>query len=184
MSKTTEVSLPEIYLLQTKLTLCTQQQLLNMIVVAIQRQNKQLVLSGNVYSFNLAYENKWLRDFLNQADVVRLDGAGLRLGAKILGISAPPRMTWADFAWDLAQLCVENDFSLYFLGGKPGVAERAAAKLQTKYPTLRLAGCHHGYFDKTAGGTENETVITAVNDARPDILLIEDLGCLFRKNGS
>lgn len=161
-----------IHLLGTRLSLCSREKLLYTLKEAVIQDNQFLVLSGNVHSFNLAYENQWLRDFFNQADIVRLDGAGLRLGAKMLGISSPPRMTWADFAWDLAQLCAENEFSIYFLGGKPGVAEKAAVRLQTKYPTLKLAGCQHGYFDKTMSGAENEAVITAVNNAHPDILLI------------
>lgn len=159
-------------ILGVELSLCNREALLRMIVSAVQGSDRIQVLSGNVHSFNLAYENPWLRDFFNQADIVRLDGAGLRLGAKILGVDTPPRMTWADFAWELAALCETHDFSLFLLGARPGVAEKAAQKLLARHPRLRFAGIRDGYFDKGKGSPENTAVIRQINAAQPDILVI------------
>jgi len=131
-----------------------------------------IVLSGNVYSFNLAYEQAWLRDFFNQADIVRLDGAGVRLGAWILGYQTSSRMTWADFAWDLAKFAALRDFTFFFLGARPGVADKAAANLKARFPDLRILGTHHGYFDKTPGSAENEAVIDQINAVKPNILIV------------
>jgi N-acetylglucosaminyldiphosphoundecaprenol N-acetyl-beta-D-mannosaminyltransferase len=44
--------------------------------------------------------------------------------------------------------------------------------LQTKYPTLKIAGCHDGYFDKTNGGEASEAVVQSVNNAAPQILIV------------
>ena len=159
-------------LLGTQVTILNLPQLLTELASRIRQRRKTLVLSGNVHSFNLAYENPWLRDFFNQADIVRLDGAGLRLGAKILGVDTPPRMTWADFAWELAALCETHDFSLFFLGARPGVAEKAAQKLLACHPRLRFAGIRDGYFDKGKGSPENTAVIHQINAAQPDILVV------------
>lgn len=159
-------------LLGTQVTILNRSQLLMELASRIRERRKSLVLSGNVHSFNLAYENPWLRHFFNQADIVRLDGAGLRLGAKILGVDTPPRMTWADFAWELAALCEIHDFSLFFLGARPGVAEKAAQELLTRHPRLRFAGIRDGYFDKKKGSPENTAVIRQINAAQPDILVI------------
>ncbi len=71
------------------------QQLLATIKTAVETNQKALVLSGNILSFNLAYEQEWLKALFNQADVIRIDGAGLRLGARLLGYQLPERMTWA-----------------------------------------------------------------------------------------
>lgn len=148
------------------------QQLLATIKTAVETNQRALVLSGNILSFNLAYEQEWLKALFNQADVIRIDGAGLRLGARLLGYQLPERMTWADFAWDLANLCSEQDFSLYLLGGRPGLAEKAGAQLQTRYPSLLIAGIHHGYFNKTSGHPENEAILQQINMVKPDMLII------------
>ena len=150
----------------------SRQQVLDLIKARVETDQRALVLSGNILSFNLSYEQQWLRDMFNQADVIRIDGAGLRLGGRLLGYQLSERMTWADFAWDLAQLCSEQDFSLYLLGGRPGLAEKAASKLQSRYPSLSIVGACHGYFTKTPGHFENETVIQEINATKPDVLIV------------
>jgi N-acetylglucosaminyldiphosphoundecaprenol N-acetyl-beta-D-mannosaminyltransferase len=36
----------------------------------------------------------------------------------------------------------------YFLGAKPGIVEQMLERFALKYPDLKIAGFHHGYFDK------------------------------------
>jgi N-acetylglucosaminyldiphosphoundecaprenol N-acetyl-beta-D-mannosaminyltransferase len=164
--------LPSTKLLGVKLTLCDKSELLGSIENWIRDGERAIVLSGNVHAFNLAYGHPWLRQFMNRADVVRLDGAGLRLGARILGASTPPRMTWADFAWDLAGFVESRGFACFFLGARPGVAEKAAARLKERFPGISIVGTHHGYFDRSPGSPENEALIGQINAARPDILIV------------
>ena len=155
-----------------QLSTCDQPELLDAIQQGIVKKKKMIVLSGNVHSFNLAYRQLWLRSFFNQADVVRLDGAGVRLGACILGHQTPSRMTWADFAWDLAEFAAPRGFTFFFLGARPGVADKAAANLKARFPDLRIVGTHYGYFDKTPGCAENEVVIEQINAVKPNILIV------------
>jgi len=155
-----------------QLSTCDQPELLDAIQQGIIKRKKMTVLSGNVYSFNLAYRQLWLRSFFNQADVVRLDGAGVRLGAWILGHRTPSRMTWADFAWQLAEFAEPRGFTFFFLGARPGVADKAAANLKVRFPDLRIVGTHHGYFNKSPGSAENEAVIEQINAVKPNILIV------------
>jgi N-acetylglucosaminyldiphosphoundecaprenol N-acetyl-beta-D-mannosaminyltransferase len=127
-----------------------------------------LVLNVNAHCLNLCYEDPKLRDFLNGAEVVFCDGAGVMLAARILGRRIPGRITYADWAWQLAGFAEARNFSLYFLGARPGVAQAAARRLKQRYPGLNMAGVHHGYFDRS----ENEVVVQKINAAAPDILLV------------
>lgn len=148
------------------------EQLLNFVYSSIEEDKKVLVGSGNVYSCNLAYESLWLRQFYKSIDVVRLDGSGVRLGAKFLGYDLPNRITWADFAWDLAAFCSKYRYALFFLGARPGTAERAAERLKDKYPELCIAGIHHGYFNKDPRSPENESIIKEINTSDSQILIV------------
>ncbi len=161
-----------IKVLGIKVSLCTKQQLLSFISGSIWNEEKAVVLSGNVHSMNLAYKNRWLKDLFNNSDVVRLDGIGVRLGAKILGYSTPKRMTWADFAWDLAKLAEDNRFSIFLLGGQEGVAAQAAEKLLIKHPFVKIIGNHHGYFNKNKDNPETLDVLDQINNKKPNILII------------
>jgi N-acetylglucosaminyldiphosphoundecaprenol N-acetyl-beta-D-mannosaminyltransferase len=131
-----------------------------------------LALNVNAYCLNLCYEDPRLRDFVNGADVVFCDGAGVMLAARILGRRIPERITYADWVWRLAAFAAAQGFSLYFLGARPGVAQEAARRLKERYPGLEIVGVRHGYFDHSAGSQENEAVVQELNAAAPDILLV------------
>lgn len=94
----------------------------------------------------------------------------MRLAAKALSTEIPHRMTGADWVWDLASLCEEQDHSVYLLGCEPGVAAQAGRRLLRAHPRLRIVGTHHGYFELGSG--HDERVIEHINACKPDILLV------------
>jgi N-acetylglucosaminyldiphosphoundecaprenol N-acetyl-beta-D-mannosaminyltransferase len=142
------------------------------IVACVRNRAHALVLNVNVQCLNLCYEQPPLRTFMNSADIVFCDGFGVRLAARLLGHRLPPRITYADWIWELAAFSAAENLSLYFLGARPDVAARAATVLQARFPDLTIAGVQHGYFDLTPGSRENDAVVAAINEVTPDILLI------------
>ncbi|MFL6009223.1 MAG: UDP-phosphate galactose phosphotransferase, partial [Rubrobacteraceae bacterium] len=48
----------------------------------VRRRRHALVLNANAHCLNLCYEDSKLRDFLNGAEVVFCDGAGVMLAAR------------------------------------------------------------------------------------------------------
>ncbi|HJQ30278.1 MAG TPA: WecB/TagA/CpsF family glycosyltransferase, partial [Rubrobacter sp.] len=151
-----------------------------MSVEELQEETKRLAKSGegglilnvNAHCLNLCYDDPALRKFFNSADVVFCDGAGVMLAARLLGRRIPARITYADWTWRLAAFAEAEGLSLFLLGARPGVAEEAARRLKARHPALDIRGVRHGYFDHAAGSPENETVLTEIKVARPDILLV------------
>lgn len=131
-----------------------------------------LIAHVNLMGINLAYEQEWLRQFYNNADLVFCDGMGVIMGARWLGYDIPERYTLADWMWPLAEMAAAQNLSLFLLGNPPGVAQRAAERVQERNPALHIAGTQHGFFDKTPGGIENEAVVVKINAANANILLV------------
>ena len=52
----------------------------------------------------------------------------------------PERVTGSELIFDLARRAAELGWRIYFLGGRPGVAERCARRLVSLYPGLQIAG--------------------------------------------
>jgi N-acetylglucosaminyldiphosphoundecaprenol N-acetyl-beta-D-mannosaminyltransferase len=96
------------------------------------------------------------------------DGMSVVLAARALGYRIPERVPLTYVIQDLAANWAEHSFSVYFLGGKPGVAERAAAKLAASYPGFVVAGTQHGYFAKEETGE----VLRRIAVSRAQILLV------------
>lgn len=137
---------------------------------SVSRRMKSLVLNVNIHCIVLALRESWLKDFLNQAQVVYCDGDGVRWGIRMLGHIPPPKVGFTRWIWDLADFCGNENYSLFLLGGAPGVAEQAAQRLKARAPNLRIAGTHHGYFKKS--GEETEKVIELINQSRADVLIV------------
>ena len=135
-------------------------------------QRPATVLNVNAHALNLVRRDGNLRQALGEADVVFADGFGVVLAARLAGERLPGRVTYADWSWDLARLAEAEGLSVFLLGGRPGVAERAAGRLTTACPKLRVAGMHHGYFDRRSGSQENHEVLERIRRAAPDLLLV------------
>ena len=70
---------------------------------------------------------------VRNADLVLADGIGIIYGAKLLGTPLKGRVTGIGFAQGLMGEMAQNGKSLFLLGAKPGVAEKAADKLRAAY---------------------------------------------------
>lgn len=114
----------------------------------------------------LARKQPKLMEALNQADLVVPDGIGVIYAAKILGKPMPARVPGIELAAGLLKRMAQSGETVYLLGAKPGVAERAAEKLCEQYPGLRIAGTGDGYF------REDEPVIERINSCRPRLLFV------------
>jgi N-acetylglucosaminyldiphosphoundecaprenol N-acetyl-beta-D-mannosaminyltransferase len=147
-------------------------QMLEKIESAIDSGERLLIAHVNITCLNMAFELAWLRQFLNNTDLVYCDGMGVMLGARALGHTLPERLTLADWMPKLAGLAEARCFSIYLLGNPPGVAERAAVNLRAAFPNLIIAGAQHGYFEKQPHNPENEAVISEINRQQPNILLV------------
>lgn len=158
-------------LLGIRIHLITEVRLNEYITQVIYAKLRALILNVNVHCYNAVYSNSWLRDFLNHSDITFCDGSGVLLGAKLFGYQIPERITYADWMWNLADLAEQHGFTFFFLGAKPGVAEKAAEKLLTRFPQLKIT-IQHGYFDKTSDSEENKKVVAHINAAKPNILVV------------
>ena len=138
----------------------------------IQARKKAVVSNVNIQALNLVYNDQRLKNFFNNSDIVFCDGFGVQLGARLLGFSPPERNTPPDWIGQLFQVCVSQQYKVFFLGSKLGVAEKAANLSMAKYPGLNIVGIHHGYFDKTQNSAENNGVIAKINSMSPDVLIV------------
>jgi N-acetylglucosaminyldiphosphoundecaprenol N-acetyl-beta-D-mannosaminyltransferase len=138
----------------------------------IDTNQKAIIANVNVHAMNLSYNLPWFRSFLSDAKYVFCDGYGVVLGARLLGYSIPERVTYADWIWQLAYAAETNGWTIFFLGAKDGVAEKASKALMEIFPDLKIVGCHHGYFEKRPDSSENATVIEQINSKHPNILIV------------
>lgn len=135
---------------------------------ALEKQTK--VFTPNAEMLAAASKDASLLRLLKQAELPLPDGIGVFLAARLLGLSPVERTNGIDFAERLLKSAAKKEMSVFLLGASPGIAERAARKLQTKFEGLCVAGTHHGYFEKR--GEENNTVLEKINRSGAEILFV------------
>lgn len=165
------LSVPFIRLMGVSINALTVMELHEVIKQCIIRRRKAIVANVNIHAMNIAFEKKWFLDFINSSQLVFCDGYGVQVAARIMGLRLPEKITYADWFPVFCEFCAANGFSVYFLGGEPGVAELARERLTEKIPTLIISGCRHGYYYKERDSKENRDVIADINRCAPDVLL-------------
>lgn len=160
----------DIQILGNKVTDLTTRELIAEVDAIIRNRKCEVILNTNVHGIHLSEQLPWLKEFRNQTRITHCDGAGVALGARILGHNLGPRVCINDFIWDLASYCSTHGRSVFLLGAHPDVIARAAEQLRAREPAIQVAGYHHGYFQKQ--GPESDRVVETINAARPNILLV------------
>ncbi len=107
--------------------------------------------------------NPSLMAAVNGADLVLADGVGVLWAAKRFGSPLPERVAGVDFASELLR---RMHGSVYILGGRPGVAEKAGENIAAAHPNITIAGCMDGFFD------DELALIAELGEKRPDLLLV------------
>ncbi|MDR7856565.1 WecB/TagA/CpsF family glycosyltransferase [Tissierella sp.] len=123
-----------------------------------------------------AKDNSNLRELINKGDLVTADGIGLIYASKIKGKPICERVTGYDLSIRLLEIANENNYKIYFLGGKDGVAKSAAERVKNTYPNIEIAGYHHGYFKGSHTGDDDSQdeikIVEDINSSNPDIIFV------------
>lgn len=115
-----------------------------------------------------AYENDEFKSVLNSADMCTPDGIGVVFASKMLRSPVPERVAGFDLACGLLECISKTGESVFLFGAKPGVAALAAKKLEEKYPGLKIAGTHDGYFKDE----DEENILKQINDSGASLLFV------------
>jgi len=96
------------------------------------------------------------------------DGVGLDIVSLVRhGRRFPCNLNGTDFT-PLYLRTTRHRYRIYLLGGRPGVAEKAAAALSAIAPRHDYVGARHGYFSEA----ENADVVADIRAKRADLVLV------------
>jgi len=115
-----------------------------------------------------ADKDEEFKNILNSSSLNIPDGNGIVWASKKINKPLKERVAGYDFIHKIFDLGKDNNISFYFLGARPGVAEKAKDKLLEKYKGIKIVGTHDGYFDPD----EEENIVKEINKTNPDFLLV------------
>ncbi len=160
----------QILLADIKVDILDSHQIEQRISELIYSNSKVWISYVNAHALNLAQEYDWFKDYLNKSEISYADGQGIRFAAWLLRKPIPPLVNLTRWSWSLFKFCEENKFSIYLLGAKENVIQKAVENLSKKYPKLNISGYHNGYFEKTR--EESKRICELISQKKPNILIV------------
>ena len=134
----------------------------------LDRPGKTTAAFLNAHCVNSAARDKTYMRALRAADFVLPDGSGIALAAKFIGKKFTENLNGTDLNHPLCEEAARRGLSIYLLGAKPGVAQKAAIKMVAKVPGLRIAGTRDGFFDDK----DSDEVVREINESGANIVMV------------
>jgi N-acetylglucosaminyldiphosphoundecaprenol N-acetyl-beta-D-mannosaminyltransferase len=116
----------------------------------VRRREPTQQMSVNAAKFVNMCHDAALRRAVRSAPLIHADGASIVFASRVLGKPVPERVAGCDLFEALLARAPSKGWRTYFLGARPEVLDRAMARARERFPGIRFAGHHHGYFTPEA----------------------------------
>ena len=146
----------------------TMAQALDRISAAIAERRQILVGVVNAAKIVNMRRDRVLREDVLSSDVIFADGASIVWASRLLRRPLPERVPGIDLMLEILRRGNERGWGVYLLGATPEVLAGTAARIAADYPGVRVAGQHHGYFERD----EEQRVAEHIAASGADVLFV------------
>ena len=131
------------------------------------------VVTPNVNHTVLLERHAGLRRAYRDASLVLIDGMPIYWAARLLRRQVPERVAGSDLAPRLFEAAERSGgLSAFLLGALPGVAQRAAERIEARWPAVSVVGVCSPPLGFEKDERQNDAIIEQIAQARPDVLLV------------
>jgi N-acetylglucosaminyldiphosphoundecaprenol N-acetyl-beta-D-mannosaminyltransferase len=150
----------------------TFEETLSVIDKLIRARNYSYIVTPNVDHIVKLQDDLKFKEIYQNASLVLADGMPLLWAAKILKTPFKEKISGSDLFPKLCEVSTSNNYKLFFLGGRPGAADKAAKIMRTNYPGINIVGTYAPPYGFENDNIENDKVNTMIKEAKPDILFV------------
>jgi len=134
------------------------------------------VVTPNVDHVVMLQEHAGLQAAYRDAGLVLVDGAPVLWSSRLLKSAdekLPERVAGSDLVpalFDAAR--ADKPLRVYLLGAAPGVADRAAANVRSRWPAIEVVGTYSPPLGFDRHDKENDAILACITASRPDVLIV------------
>lgn len=134
---------------------------------------KCMVVTPNVDHIMMLETDSEMRQIFQEALFCYPDGMPLVWLSRLTrGLSFPERVTGADLLPAVCKIAAQRGKRVFFLGGNPGVAEKAAQNMGNEFSGLQIAGTYCPLMGFEQNESEKNNILELINKSKVDILFI------------
>lgn len=145
-------------------------QALDRIAALVDARDGGCVFTPNVDHVVTAEDDPSFRAAYSRSDLSLADGQALVWAARLLGTPVPEKVSGSDLVWPLMERAAASGWRVYLLGGAPGSAAAAAARLERELG-LRIAGVDAPRIS-VEGGPDEAAVLERVRRSEAELVLV------------
>ena len=142
----------------------------------IASEKKSYIVAINVDVVMKIENDSYLKEITDRADMVLVDGKPLEWIAKWHKRPIKAKISGSDLVPILCKRAAEKGYSIFIVGGKEGIAEKAKQNLEKDYLGIKIVGTYAPPFGFEKDEKELDKINSMISDAHPDIL-IACFGC-------
>ena len=145
---------------------------LNEICRLVEEKKKSYVVAINVDVVMKMEKDAYLKRITDDADLTLVDGKPLVWISKWHKKPVKAKISGSDLVPKLCEIASEKDYSIFILGGKDGIAEKAKRNLESQYPSIRVVGVYSPPFGFERDELELERINLMISGFHPDLLIV------------
>lgn len=163
-------------LLNTYVNNVTLEETVECIEKLIIEKKKSYIVPINVDVVMKIEKDKYLKEIADNADMVLVDGQPLVWVSKWHKKPVKAKISGSDLVPYLCKVAAKKNYSIFIIGGKEGIAEKAANKIRMDLPEINIVGTYAPPFGFEKNEEELAKINKMISDVHPD-LLITCFGC-------
>lgn len=163
-------------LLNTYINNLTMSETVEAIEKMIEEERKSYVVAINVDVVMKIESDSYLKEIVDNADMVLVDGKPLVWISKLYGKPLKAKISGSDLVPLLCEVSAQKGYRMFIIGGKDGIAEQAKKRLEEKYPDIEIVGTYAPPMGFEKDKKELNKINDMISEVKPD-LLITCFGC-------
>lgn len=163
-------------LLNTYINNLTMSETVEAIEKMIVEKRKSYVVAINVDVVMKIESDPYLKEIVDGADLVLVDGKPLVWISKLHGKPLKAKISGSDLVPLLCEVSAKKGYRMFIIGGKDGIAEQAKRRLEEKYPDIQIVGTYAPPIGFEKDKKELNKINNMISEVKPD-LLITCFGC-------
>lgn len=145
----------------------TRKEFLKALYERLNTGQKTFLVTANPEIVMYARDNPDYYQLLMQADFIAPDGIGIVKASHALGTPIKERVPGFELMLGLLEIADLEKKNVYFIGAEEEIIELTISEVKKKWPNIKIAGYHHGYFNHA-----DPEMIKKVKKTEPDMIFV------------
>lgn len=140
------------------------------------QDKKSYIVAVNVDVIVKIEDDPYLKKIIDNAELVLVDGKPLQWIAKYQGNPIKEKISGSDLVPLLLKQASDKGQSVFIIGGKDGIAQKAKSNIEKSNPKIKIVGTYAPPMGFEKDQKELDKINVMISDCHPDIL-IACFGC-------